>query len=1166
MSVNNNSFIDGAANSSTGCYAIYNQASTTLSSTCNWFGTAIGNNIAPKISGNVTYASWLTSGGNSATIGFTPTGTCNGSAIVLSSTHVNVLCYGNNTGSIDLTASGGAGTLTYDWSNSLHTQDLSNLAAGTYYVTVTDANGTFATTSVVITQPSAALSVAKDNQTNISCYGQLTGAINVTVSGGTTAYTYAWTKDGSSYATTEDLATLAPGVYNLTVTDAHSCTAVLSPAVTITQPNISNGWVRNMTKSGQPYYCTIQSAIDDATANDEIRVGAGTYNESVSITKSLTLRGAQFSVHANTGARTNPALESIINGTSPVAIMADNVVVDGLTIQGSDNTGFISGIWFNPGYSGSHGGFQILNNIIQNNVNGIDVGNDGTIQAFIKFNLIKNNNNPGAGSGNGLGTDFGLKNTVIDQNTFDNNQVNLNGAGTSGVQSITFSNNEIKSVIYSGLFLQSTSGITVTGNNIHNNAEGISVAGGDADLTISNNALINNTGLGIKVSDPYTVGSNSNVAVYSNNISNNTLGGVTLVSGTYTGTLDATYNYWSSCPSASGSVTFFPYYTTIANSPGTYTFSGLTANITAGATLPTVCAGSATTIYASGGSDYVWSNSLGLGSSKVVSPTTSTTYTVTGKDSHGCTDAFASVAVTVNSAPTVMINGLVGGSGSVALGSSITLTASGGTTYVWNTGSTANPITVSPTANTTYSVVGTTAGGCTGSTTFSITVASVSAGANRFICYGNSTLITATVAGVTANSWAWSSGGATQSINASPLLTTQYTVTVNGDPALHASVTIYVNPKPIANPGPNITIAPAGTGTLLGSASAGTAPYAYSWTTTGGSIIGNPNTPTPTVAAAGSYAILVTDAYGCSSNPSAAVVNVASSGFTVSGNVSYYLGTVNPQMHNVTVTLAGGATYTTTTPATGTGDYQFLGIPAGTYQVKLSSSKPWGGVTSADIVAIQNHYKSPPTLLKGIEHIAADVVSAGTGAVVTSADRDLVNSRRLNPAVAFTETGDWVFTRSGDAAGDPISGPFFYANSAGFSNIILEVTTGPVSQNFKALCYGDVDASYTGVKDNENSIVNFNTTNGLDLSNFPNPFAGTTSIRFTVPVAGKVTVQVHTLLGEPVGTLNDPDDYEGVHTLTFNGQGLAPGVYLYTVRLKTTDDTFVQTGKMVIVK
>jgi len=114
--------------------------------------------------------------------------------------------------------------------------------------------------------------------------------------------------------------------------------------------------------TGSPYYCTIGAAVAAASPGDTIMVAAGIYNESVAVDKTLTLKGAQAGVDAR--GRSGP--ESVINNScGPVQIMADNVVIDGFTIQGSTDGDpcFLSGIWSNPGYSGTHGGHTIVNNI-----------------------------------------------------------------------------------------------------------------------------------------------------------------------------------------------------------------------------------------------------------------------------------------------------------------------------------------------------------------------------------------------------------------------------------------------------------------------------------------------------------------------------------------------------------------------------------------------------------------------------------------------------------------------------------------------------------------------------------------------------------------------------------------------------------------------------------
>src|SRR5438045_4846542 len=122
-----------------------------------------------------------------------------------------------------------------------------------------------------------------------------------------------------------------------------------------------------------PSFNTISLAIAAASNGDTIQVCVGTYNEQVQINKTLTLNGAKAGQDARTRVATN---ESIITNTcGPVQIMADKVVLDGFTIQGSTldptaNPGcFGAGIWSNPGeFASDVGGHQILNNIIQNNI------------------------------------------------------------------------------------------------------------------------------------------------------------------------------------------------------------------------------------------------------------------------------------------------------------------------------------------------------------------------------------------------------------------------------------------------------------------------------------------------------------------------------------------------------------------------------------------------------------------------------------------------------------------------------------------------------------------------------------------------------------------------------------------------------------------------------
>jgi len=150
-------------------------------------------------------------------------------AVVISGT-VNGTCNGGTTGSATATASNGTSPFTYLWSNSETLQTATGLAAGTYTVTATDANGCTITTTATINQPTPL--VVSVNNTNVSCNGGNTGTATVAASGSNPPYTYLW-----SNAQTGATATgLAAGTFQVTVTDASNCTATGSATVTEPQP------------------------------------------------------------------------------------------------------------------------------------------------------------------------------------------------------------------------------------------------------------------------------------------------------------------------------------------------------------------------------------------------------------------------------------------------------------------------------------------------------------------------------------------------------------------------------------------------------------------------------------------------------------------------------------------------------------------------------------------------------------------------------------------------------------------------------------------------------------------------------------------------------------------------------------------------------------------
>jgi gliding motility-associated-like protein len=142
----------------------------------------------------------------------------------------DVDCFGNSTGSIDLAVTDGTAPYAYQWSNGSSNEDISGLSSGTYTVLVTDANGCSDSLSLVIGQPQAALAVSANSVSNVDCFGNSTGSIDLSVGGGTAPYNYLWS-DGS---VTEDLQFISAGTYVVSVVDANGCDATLS--VTVNEP------------------------------------------------------------------------------------------------------------------------------------------------------------------------------------------------------------------------------------------------------------------------------------------------------------------------------------------------------------------------------------------------------------------------------------------------------------------------------------------------------------------------------------------------------------------------------------------------------------------------------------------------------------------------------------------------------------------------------------------------------------------------------------------------------------------------------------------------------------------------------------------------------------------------------------------------------------------
>ena len=206
------------------------------------------------------------------------------------SNQTNVSCFGNATGSATASPTGGTSPYTFSW-NTIPVQTTAtatNLAAGTYTVTVTDAKGCATTAQATITQPANALSV-HINPTNPACAGVANGSATAVPSGGTSPYTFSW--NTNPVKTTATISNLGPGTYTVTVTDAHGCTA--TGQTTLTSPpalqvNVQTGVIQQAggtttitltVSGGTPNYtvCLGQNCVQTASVA-QFTVPAGTYS------------------------------------------------------------------------------------------------------------------------------------------------------------------------------------------------------------------------------------------------------------------------------------------------------------------------------------------------------------------------------------------------------------------------------------------------------------------------------------------------------------------------------------------------------------------------------------------------------------------------------------------------------------------------------------------------------------------------------------------------------------------------------------------------------------------------------------------------------------------------------------------------------------------------
>jgi len=215
-------------------------AATTGSATVTASGGTVTSGYSYNWSNGANTASINNAAAGTYTVTVTDNASCLGiaavtisqpSAISVTGTSTNILCFGQSTGAAAVTVSGGTASYSYNWSNAGNTASINNVAAGTYTVTITDGNSCVRTFVSTISQPVAGINLAPTS-TNILCNGAGNGTAGVTATGGTGLYTYNWSNSSNN----ANLSFLQAGTYSVTVTDANGCSTTV-PAFTITEPS-----------------------------------------------------------------------------------------------------------------------------------------------------------------------------------------------------------------------------------------------------------------------------------------------------------------------------------------------------------------------------------------------------------------------------------------------------------------------------------------------------------------------------------------------------------------------------------------------------------------------------------------------------------------------------------------------------------------------------------------------------------------------------------------------------------------------------------------------------------------------------------------------------------------------------------------------------------------
>jgi gliding motility-associated-like protein len=947
-------------------------------------------NVAINTTGDYQSGSWSSVGcNNDPIVNFNAVLSCCPQPIVAG---VNSTC-GLNNGSATATGQGVNAPWMYTWTNSLGvvittqtvngSSTISNLAGGQYFVTVVDNNNCSSAASVLV-GASNVVGVTTLT-TGPYCIGDI-GDLVANPSGGAATYSWSGPNGFTSALQNPSLGNVTmamAGNYTVTATFAGGCTATSTvmvvvnslpvPVITPANPTICSGKSVQLKAAGGTIYTWSNGATTDTTTVSPL--STTTYLVTVLDINGCSANGARtVNVIPSPAANISPVNVSICAGTSATLIA----------------TGGTSYHWSNGINTNSITVTPPVTTTYTVTVTAAN-GCSATATKIVTVNSVPVASISPATLSVCSGTDTML--TASGGTTYSWS----NGANTASAQINPLANTTYTVTVSNGnctaTASRTVSVLTLPPLTLNPLAVSICygtnttlTAGGGANYIWSNSAVTNSINVSPLSTTTYTVtATNANncsaslsatVSVNPNPLATITPLSVTICNGTST-TLNANggISYVWSNSASTNSINVSPgattnYTVTVTDANSCSATATATVNVNQNpvtAITPanvSICFGSSTTLTASGGTGYNWSNAA-ISNVITVSPGATSTYSVTVTDGNNCSSS-ASTTVTVNPLPTVSISPA---SATICNGTSLVITVTGGNSYLWSNTYTASTINVTPSSTTTYTVTATDLNLCstTAATTITVNqlpVASISVTSST-ICNGTSTTLTATG----GTNYLWSSGANTSTITVSPTALTIYNVTVTDANLCSATATqsIVVNQNPVPSVSPSALTVCAGFNSVL-TASGGNS-YVWSTTETTSSITVNPFVTT-------TYTVTATDLNGCTASATS-VITVAAS-IAVSTTVvdeTCFGGTTGA----VNITVVGGQAPLAYHWSNGAATQNISSVAAGNYQITVTDNLGCAGSASAVI-------SEPPQLVITETHSNVLCNGGNTGSVTVSAN------------------------------------------------------------------------------------------------------------------------------------------------------------------------------------